>query len=275
MIDTISSRTAPLNLLSAQLLKARAEQRIGVIPYINSGDPDLQATRSLLSICERSGACAVELGVPFANSITDGPIILKSHARALGQKTEFEDVMDLVRDFRRESMLPIYLLVEYSHTVRRRNMTSVLTEAKSVGVDGCLMHCLPPLLLRQYLDTASDVDMATVLGLFPNSGPEQIKFVLSETTGFIYLASTYGKTGAASGLTPRALSFFKQMRSQAKQPLAVGFGVKTRMDLETIFNNGIDTGIIGSSITAIIEQHLDDAMAMCVAVGHYLTELQT
>ncbi|MGD9210174.1 MAG: tryptophan synthase subunit alpha [Desulfobacteraceae bacterium] len=274
MINNTINATEQENSISACLLTARAENRLGIIPFINCGDPDLQTTHSLLSACDHSGVCAVELGVPFANSITDGPKILKSHERALAQKTQFEDVIDLVRDFRQESSLPIYILAEYRHTVHQRGITAVLTQAKSAGANGFLMHCLPPLLLRSYLDTAREVGLATVLGLFPNSKPNQIEFVMNETTGFIYLTSSYGKTGTASGLTPNSLSFFKQIRDQAKQPLAVGFGLKTRTDLKTIFNSGVDAGIVGSSITAIIEQHLDDATAMCAAVTHYLTEMQ-
>ena len=262
------------NSLNACLLNKRKEKRVGVIPFINGGDPDLKTTQSLLLACEKSNVCAVELGVPFPNSVTDGMAILKSHERALLHQTQFEDIIELVYDFRRGSMLPIYLLAEFNHTVRQRSIESVLTQAKSAGVDGFLMHCLPPVLLRSYLDIARDVGIETILGLFPNSKPKQIQWVISETTGFIYLASTYRKTGSTSGFIPRTLAFFKQIRNLAKQPLAVGFGVKTRQDLETIFSSGVDAGIIGSSITAIIEYYLDDLTAMCAAVKHYLTELQ-
>ncbi len=275
MIVNASTKLSPVRFLADRIFEARAGRRIGLIPFINCGDPNLTATRSLLSVCEQNGACAVELCVPFADSITDGATICKSHDRALRQKIVFEDAVDLVRDLRRQSALPIILLVEYSHTVRRRGIESVVAQAKSAGVDGILMHCLPPMLLRQYLDTARDYGMATVLGLFPNSGQDQIEFVLAETTGFIYLATSYGKTGVTSGLASSTLAFFATIRQRAVQPLAVGFGLKTRKDLDKIFNAGADAGIIGSPITAIIEQELDDHAAMCVKVIRFLNQLHT
>ena len=273
-MDADIARPASPGFLADRLLKARAEQCPGLIPFINCGDPDLTVTRSLLSVCERSGVCAVELGVPFAGSITDGATILRSHDRALRRQVEFEDVLDLVRDLRRQSVLPIFLLVEYGHTVRGRGIESVVSQAKNAGIDGMLMHCLPPMLLRQYLDAARSYELATVLGLFPNSSSNQIQFVLSETTGLIYLASAYGKTGVSFGLAPEALCFFRRIRQEADQPLAVGFGLKTRTDLNTIFDNGADAGIIGSPVTAIVEQHLDDSQAMCAAVEQYFKQLQ-
>lgn len=270
MIDMASYYTDQVNTLKNHLLKKRHSQDIGLIPFINSGDPDLWTTRSLLSICKRNQVCAVELGVPFGNSISDGETILRSHERAIRKKVEFEDVLEIVRDFRRESPLPIVLLVEYSHTIRNRGIESVVAQAKSVGVDGMLVHCLPPVLLKRYLDTARNYLMATVLGLFPNSSTDQINFVLAEATGFVYLASTYGKTGSNSGLSEKALSFFKKIRRNSHQPLAVGFGLKTRADLDAIYNSGVDAGIIGSPIVALIEQNLNNPEAICSAVDEYI-----
>lgn len=263
-----------LTRLARQLLDARFQRNAGLVPFINCGDPDLVTTRALLSICNHSQVCAIELGVPFADSVTDGPTILKSHERALSQKITFDHVLELVRDFRLESKLPLYLIVEYSYTVRRHGIESVVARAKSAGVDGILLHCLPPVLTAQYLDITRSYRLATVLGLFPNSKPEKIDFVLSQATGFVYIAASYGRTGGKAGLSPEALSFFKTIRFRTDQPLAAGFGIKTRKDLEIIHYHGINAGIIGSPIARIIEHNLGDNEALCCEVEHYFKQMQ-
>ena len=59
------------------------------MPFVTAGDPDLDFTaeviRRLLGV---RGCSLVELGIPYSDSVADGPVIQASYTRALGRHTK-------------------------------------------------------------------------------------------------------------------------------------------------------------------------------------------
>jgi tryptophan synthase alpha chain len=63
--------------------------------------------------------------------------------------------------------------------------------------------------------------------LAPTSTEERIKAVARHATGFVYLVSVTGITGARDELPPGLLEFVERVRRHTDLPLAVGFGIST------------------------------------------------
>ena len=65
-----------------------------------------------------------------------------------------------------------------------------------------------------------------------SSGPStsteaRIKLVAQHATGFIYLVSVTGITGARAELPPDLKAFVQRVRKHTNLPLAIGFGIGT------------------------------------------------
>ena len=261
--------------IKKRLLKNRMIRKRGLIIYVNGGDPDIETTREIILFLAKHHVDIIELGVPFPNSITDGPQILRSHERALKQGVEFEGVIEMVKDIRKECDIPLVLLADYSHTVKSRGIDYFLSSCKCAGVNGTLIHCLPPLLVNEYVDLAKHHNVETVFSLYPSTNEKKRETVYQISSGFIYIVSYYGRTGSSSGITEETVSFLKKIRSETDLPLAVGFGIKNANDLDLIYSANMDAAIIGSPIVNITEMNLSDRENLFRELKNYLSELKS
>lgn len=51
------------------------------IPFITSGDPDLETTEKNVLEMEKAGADLIELGIPFSDPTAEGPVIQEANIR--------------------------------------------------------------------------------------------------------------------------------------------------------------------------------------------------
>jgi tryptophan synthase alpha chain len=225
-------------------------ERGSLIPYITAGDPSVGKTiEFLLAIDEFAGL--IELGIPFSDPMADGKTIQESHYRALRNGFKLEDTFRILREFRRYSSTPV-ILMTYYNPVFRTGVGEFLGEAKASGADGILVVDLPVSHAREFLDTAKEEGIKTVFLAAPNTPDERLREIDKASTGFVYLISLYGTTGARDSLPKSAFEFVKRARKICKNRLAVGFGVSRREQVEELLNAGADGVVVGSALIETI-----------------------
>ena len=69
--------------------------------------------------------------------------------------------------------------------------------------------------------------MALVFMLAPTSNDQRIELVTRNATGFIYVVSLTGITGARRDLPANLKDFIARLRSRTDKPLVLGFGIST------------------------------------------------
>lgn len=258
-----------------QIPVAPARQAHRLCPLIMAGDPDLASTRALLSRCVALGVTMVELCVPFRNAFTDGDTLRRAHARALDQEISaahtLSRVLDLVRDF--SAQIDIVLLVDSSHSLRSVGIDAVLEQAAAAGVAAVLPHGLPPRLAPVFHDAAARAGVPVVGTVYSNAPPDVRRQVLARSSAFLYLVSTYGRSGGA--VDPEDLrTQITALRSQSKLPIALGFGLRTANDVARAFAAGSDIAIVGSAIAAEIEAALLAGQCPVTSAGDFIAALQ-
>ncbi len=87
---------------------------------------------------ERGGAGLIELGVPFSDPIADGPVIQRASERSLAAGTKLAQLLEIVRDIRRVSEIPI-LLFSYMNPLLRYGFDRLGADAAAAGIDGVLL----------------------------------------------------------------------------------------------------------------------------------------
>src|SRR5579885_3483989 len=116
----------------------KRDGRKGLIAYLTAGDPAPERTPALVEALVRGGADLIELGVPFSDPIADGPVIQRAGQRALAAGTTMRRVLEIAREIRHRSQIPL-LLFTYLNPVVRYGLEKLAAEAAASGIDGCLL----------------------------------------------------------------------------------------------------------------------------------------
>ncbi len=113
-----------------------------LIIFIMAGDPSLAKTEKLVYEIEKAGADIIELGIPFSDSIADGPTIQEAAIRALKNDVSAADAIKLAKKIRKNSSIPIIFMTSYN-IVFSYGAEKFAKEAAAAGVDGLILPDLP------------------------------------------------------------------------------------------------------------------------------------
>lgn len=228
---------------------------IGLAMFLNAGDPPLDVLEDLVFLLDTCRVDCLELAVPFPNSASDGPVILRSARRALDNGANLETVLTFVNKVRPQlSHLKIALLVDWSHTVKALPIREFLVSVQSARVDGLLIHALPPRLRQTYYETARLLGQPIVTTCYAASSSAVLDEAARHGSAYIYLAAHYGKTGSITPDYCALAPIISVLRHRAKVPIAIGFGIKDRNHLNTLREVGADAAIMGSAVVACVER---------------------
>ena len=237
--------------------RLEAERRRGLIAYITAGDPSPAHTVELIAGLERGGADIVELGVPFSDPIADGPVIQRASDRSLKAGTSVETVLQAIRDLRRRSEIPL-LVFSYLNPILRYGFERFAADAAAAGADGALLTDLNIEEAGPYVAAMRKRGLDCVFLATQTTGDARLAEIARRSSGFVYLVSTAGVTGARERLSSSALPLIRRARGQTDLPLAIGFGLSTRGHMQAVAPYA-DAAVVGSAFMRIVEQHGGDA----------------
>src|SRR5438045_824722 len=251
--------------------RLKRDGRKGLIAYITAGDPSPDRTPALVEALERGGADLIELGVPFSDPIADGPVIQRAGYRALQAGTTIAKVLDIARDIRTRSEIPL-LLFTYLNPVMRYGLEKLARDAKAAGVDGCLLIDASVEEAGAYIPVMREAGLDTVFLAAPTSTPRRLRLVAEYSTGFVYLVSRTGVTGERDSISSAVAPLIRSMREVTDLPLAVGFGVSTPEHVAEIGRQA-EAVAVGSAIMRLIEQNAGNA-SLEIQLESFVRELK-
>lgn len=228
----------------------------GFIPFITAGDPDLAKTKELILALSRIDSTVIELGVPFSDPMADGVVIQKASERALKHNFGIAEILDLVRDVRTETDVPI-ILFSYFNPLLQYGLEKLCADAKSAGVDGFLVTDLVPEEAGEFSNLLKSHNLDMIFLIAPTSSDERLKMVAERASGFIYAVSRTGVTGAQETTSQSAEVLVNRMRQFSDLPIAVGFGISTAEQVAETWKYA-DAAVVGSAIVREIEKFGDD-----------------
>ena len=212
-------------VLEAIFERARNDRRAAFIPYVMSGDPDAATTLAVLRELTAAGADAIELGIPYSDPLADGPTIAAAGQRALAGGMTVAASLEIVRAHRESGGVPVVLFT-YFNPVLQYGIESFARDAAAHGVCAAIV---PDIALEEGEElaaalTAQGLDMPLLVA--PSTKPERAKRIAAQSSGFIYVVSRLGVTGATTVPSNDALrAQITMLRGMTGTPLAVGFGV--------------------------------------------------
>lgn len=233
--------------------RAHAQGERALIPYLTAGFPRLSDTVGLLRALERGGADIIELGVPFSDPIADGPTIQASCAESLRQGTTLAAVLEMVREFRRESQVPIVLFGAYNPFLRY-GLERLARDASEAGADALLIPDLPVDEGEEAAAVIRGSGLDLVFLVAPTTPLERKRLICSKTSGFVYYISVKGVTGARESITFELEQPLAELRSVTTLPIAVGFGIATPAQAAAV-GRLADGVIVGSALVKLVGEH--------------------
>jgi len=243
------------------------------IAYLVAGDPDrngfLAATRGLIE----AGTDILEIGMPFSDPVADGPTIQRAHIRALEGGMTVDRYFEAVRDVRNASEIPILLMV-YCNTVHRRGVERFYREAKDAGADGVLIVDMPPDEGDRAVRAGRENGMDQIFVVAPSTSDERLDLIASSASGFLYLASLLGVTGARERLSDEASRLISLVRPHTPLPLAVGFGISRPEHAKALKEAGANGVIVGSAIVDLVERHGRDPDRMAREIRRFVAGMR-
>ena len=237
---------------------------LGIVAYITAGDPSVEATLKFVLALAEAGADVIELGVPFSDPLADGPTIQRASERALKSGTTLSRVIDLVRRIRLSSQVPL-VLFSYYNPILQMGLEKFASAAANAGADGVLATDLTPEESEEYRRILAAHHLDTIFLGAPTSTDERLAKIAACSSGFLYLISRTGVTGAKDALPDDLPALLRRARSATKLPIAVGFGISLPSHV-SVLGGLADAAVVGSTLVSEIEKAKSvDAAAAALA----------
>ena len=247
-----------------------------LVAYVMGGDPNPELSLKVAEAVIEGGADIVELGVPFSDPMADGKSIQEAAVRSLASGTRPRDVFQMTKELKKRHDVPIALMTYYN-ILYSPGLEKFLSEAKLAGVDGMIIPDLPLDETVDYSRIAKKNGVDTIFLAAPTTTPERMKSIVANTSGFLYLVSLLGVTGARSDLKESTVELVKSAKrfTRGRVPLAVGFGISTPEHVRTVIRAGADGAVVGSAIVNRVADYKDRQRAMLKDVENYVRSLKT
>ena len=249
----------------------RAAGELGIVAYITAGDPTLDATLSFVLALAEAGADVIELGVPFSDPLADGPTIQRASERALKSGTTLAGVIDLVRRIRQSSQVPL-VLFSYFNPILQFGLEKFAATAAEAGADGVLVTDLPPEESEEYRRMFQAQRLDTIFLAAPTSTDNRVQRIAACSSGFLYLISRTGVTGAKDALPDDLPAQLRRARSFTQLPIAVGFGISLPGHV-SVLGGLADAAVVGSALVSEIEKAAS-VEAACAALRQRVHSLK-
>ena len=241
--------------ISRRFAELRESGEMGIVAYITSGDPSFAATLKFVLAMAEAGADVIELGVPFSDPLADGPTIQRASERALKNGATLARVIDLVRQIRDAKTpaneVPI-VLFSYYNPVFQMGLEKFAAAASAAQADGVLITDLTPEESEDYRRIMTAHHLDTVFLGAPTSTDERLQKIAACSSGFLYLISRTGVTGAKDALADELPALLRRARSVTQLPIAVGFGISLPGHV-SVLGGLADAAVVGSALVSEIE----------------------
>jgi len=230
----------------------RERRATALVPYIATGDPYLAETAAIMAAMAAAGADVIELGIPFSDPMADGPVIQKASERALARGVGMATVLEAVREFRSLDAKTPVVLMGYANPIEHYGLERFADAAQAAGVDGVLVVDYPPEEAGPFTALLKARGMDPIFLIAPTSTDARIASVAELGSGYVYLVSLKGVTGAGHFDIGPVAAMLPRIKAHVKLPVGVGFGIRDAATARAVAKVA-DAVVIGSALVQRLE----------------------
>jgi tryptophan synthase alpha chain len=176
-------------------------------------------TPELAAAAVAGGADLLEIGFPFSDPLADGPVIRLAAERALARGMRTGACLECLADVRESVGSDVPLIpMTYASILEAYGYERFWTDAAAAGATSLIVADLP-------LEAAPELPRVQLVA--PTTPTDRISAAAERTSGWLYLVSVTGTTGARDEVSAQLGGLVERARQVTDVPLLAGFGIAT------------------------------------------------
>lgn len=236
-----------VNKIDEVFARVKAQNRVAIMPYLTMGYPTLELSLPLLQTLASNGADIIEVGIPHSDPLADGPVIQAASNVALQHNITVDLVMAKLDKLRVSHPDTAVVVMTYYNIILQYGLDQFVGQCVENGVAGLVVPDLPPAESQPLQERLRNAGMHMICMISPNLSDELIQKVVEVASGFIYLVTVTGVTGARDSVPAHVAKNASKLRQLTDLPLALGFGISSKAHVATAAQS-VDGVIIGSAL---------------------------
>jgi tryptophan synthase alpha chain len=239
-------------MLEKYIREKLQKKKILLMTHIVIGYPALEDSFKIVKEMVDAGVDIMELQIPFSEPIADGPVILKANQTALDNGVTVKKCMEFAEKAAKEFNIP-FLFMSYYNIVYKYGEKKFASDLKRMGMKGAIVPDLPMEEGQDLLDAMQASQQDPIFLFSPTTPFERMQKIADKSSGFIYCVARKGVTGLDTAFSNDLDSYLAQCRRATNLPLALGFGVKEKKDVDFL-KGKVDIAIIGTQTIRLIDE---------------------
>lgn len=253
-------------MLESYLRGRLQEKEILLMTHIVLGYPSFEDSFKIIEAMVAAGVDLMELQIPFSEPIADGPVILHANQKVLASGGTVQKCLDMSQEITRTFDIP-FLFMSYYNILFKYGVERFAAAMAAYDIKGAIVPDLPPEEGQEYLAAMQKYDLAPIFIFSPTTPDERMNYLTSFGKGFIYCVARKGVTGVDTDFSKQLESYLGRCRQATNLPLALGFGVKEKSDVDFLKGKA-DIAVIGSQTIRLVD---DEGVG---AVGEFIASLR-
>lgn len=228
------------------------EKKILLMTHIVIGYPTLEASFEIVRTMVEAGVDLMELQIPFSEPIADGPVILRANQESLAGGITVQQCLDFAERAAKSFDIP-FLLMTYYNILFKYGVPAFTRTMADKGLRGAIVPDLPPEEGAEYIRCMHERELAPIFIYAPTSSDARMAQIAEHARGFVYCVARKGVTGQETAFSAQLQAYLDRCRQATRLPLALGFGVKDKADIDFLTGKA-DIAVIGTQTIRIVEQ---------------------
>ncbi|HUU41711.1 MAG TPA: tryptophan synthase subunit alpha [Desulfatiglandales bacterium] len=239
-------------MLESYLKNRLKEKDILLMTHIVLGYPSFEDCLAIIETMVEAGVDIMELQIPFSEPIADGPVILHANQRALENGATVKRCLDFAGEVATTFKIPFIFMTYYNIPFRYKIDRFVSAMAEN-NLKGAIIPDLPMEEGEEYIKAMKKHDLAPILIFSPTTSNERMQYLAQFARGFIYCVARKGVTGKHTEFSEQLTDYLSRCRKTTSLPLAVGFGIKEKADIDFLKGKA-DIAIIGTQAIKVMKE---------------------
>ena len=239
-------------MLEDHIRRRQRDTSLLLMTHIVIGYPSFRESWALARAMVDAGVDLMELQIPFSEPMADGPVILKSNQQALEAGASVSKCLEFARELAQQVPIPL-LIMSYYNILFKYGVPQFTLDMKSAGVAGAIVPDLPHEESAEYVAAMREQGLDAVRMFAPNTPEPRMRLIAEGASGMVYCVARKGVTGATTDFSTDLSEYLARARRATDLPLAVGFGIKERKDVDFLRGKA-DVAIVGSESLKVLAQ---------------------
>lgn len=234
--------------------------------HVVAGYPSFDEGLRVVEAMVEAGVDLIEMQIPFSEPIADGPVILRANQKALRSGVTVARCLEFGAEIARRFPVPL-LVMSYYNILFRYGVEGFVRTLHEMGCQGAIVPDLPPEEGADYLGAMDRHGLSPIFIYSPRTSESRLSLIAQHARGFVYCVARKGVTGQETTFSQALSAYLERCRRATTLPLAVGFGVRQREDVDFLRGRA-DIAVIGTEMLRRVEE------AGVASVGPFLRSLR-